>query len=378
MHDAVRWLPSQLPAMEAALASLVELNSYTGNPEGGRRVGRVLDGLFALPGLKVDVVTSERFADHRIYRSTGRPGAAPLALIGHLDTVFPPGHFEGYRVDGALRRGPGVLDMKGGLVVIAWALRAIAVTQGLASVPPLRLVIVADEEVGSPEGAPLIGRVVRGCSAALVFESGRANDAIVTRRMGTGTVTARAVGRAAHAGTAYWQGVNAIHALSRFIDRAQALASKAREVTVNVGLVSGGTAKNTVPATAQAELDLRFPSREAEAELWRALQGAALDTLPDATVELQRAPGRAPMEKVPGTDALLARYAACARANGLGAEEAALQGGGSDGNTTSALGVPTLDALGPRGRHFHTPDEYLEIDSLVPRTAALVDLLVST
>lgn len=376
MHDAAAWLREQLPAMEAALAALVEENSFTQNRSGSLRVAGLLEGLFTIPGLAGTRVGSERFGDHLVFRSAGRADAAPVALLGHLDTVFPPGRFEGYRVEGPLRRGPGVLDMKGGLVVIAWALKALADTVGLEALPPLRLVIVSDEEVGSPEGAPLIREVIAGCAAALVFESGRANDALVVERCGTGSATALATGIPAHAGNAYWDGANAIWALSRFVDRAQQLSTRQDGMTVNVGLVSGGTSKNTVPAAATAELDLRYPTKAHGAALWRALEGATTALgVPGAGVRLERGPGREPMERQPGTDALVDRYRRCAHAHGLGADEAPRQGGGSDGNTAAGLGIPTLDALGPRGRFFHTPDEYIEVDTLVSRAQALADFL---
>ena len=372
MVSAATWLRDQLPAMEAALAALVEQNSFTGNRLGGQRVVRLLEDVFAMPGLEGERIGSERFADHLVFRSTGREGVAPIALLGHLDTVFPPGTFEGYRVDGALRRGPGVLDMKGGLVVIAWALKAVAKFTGLSSIPSLRLVIVADEEVGSPEGAPLIRNVIAGSQAALVFESGRANDAIVTERKGTGSATALAKGKAAHAGNAYWEGENAIWSLSRFVDRAQQLSSRETGVTVNVGVISGGTSKNTVPADAKAELDLRFPTKALADALWTELHAATKDL----GVKVEQGPGRAPMEKQAGTQALVQRYAACAHAHGLGSDEAPRQGGGSDGNTAAAMGIPTIDALGPRGRFFHTPDEYLEVETLVSRAQALAAFLL--
>lgn len=371
MSAASEWLSEQLPAMEGALAALVDHNSFSGNREGGQRVVRLLEDVFAMPGLEATRIGSERFADHLVFRSTGRPGVAPVALIGHLDTVFPPGTFEGYRVDGALRRGPGVLDMKGGLVVIAWALKAIAMTGRLNALPPLTVVIVSDEEVGSPEGAPLIKHEVRGAQAALVFESGRANDAIVTERKGVGNLTAHARGKAAHAGNAYWEGENAIWKLARFVDRVQQLSDKATGVTVNVGLISGGSSKNTVPAEARAELDVRFPTAAAERAVRSALAAAAED------IRLESGTGRAPMEKQPGVEKLVSGYGACAHAHGLGRDEAPRQGGGSDGNTTSAMGIPTIDALGPRGKGFHTHDEYIEAATLVSRAQALADYLIS-
>lgn len=373
---AAQWLAGQLPAMEEALRGLVEVNSFTANPEGGREVGRRLAQVFDVPGLTHEVVKSERFADHHVFRSKGN-GGAPVALVGHLDTVFPPGVFEGYRVDGDKRRGPGVLDMKGGLVTIAWALKAIARTVGLDAVPPLRIVVVADEEVGSPEGAPLIREVIAGARACLVFESGRANDAIVVERKGTGNVTARAYGKAAHAGNNYWDGANAIWALSRFVDRAQALSSRDEGVTVNVGTFSGGTSKNTVPAEASCDLDLRFPTARARGALLEGLDAAAKDAPVAGTrVELEVKGGRLPMEKVAGTDALLAKYRAAAEAVGLTAVAAPRAGGGSDGNTAAAMGIATLDALGPRGQHFHTPDEYIDVGTLVPKAAAVARFLL--
>ncbi len=133
---------------------------------------------------------SERFADHLVFRSRPElPNRGAVALVGHLDTVFAPGTFEGYRADDTTARGPGVLDMKGGLVVMAFALRALAVTGGLDAVVPVRVVVVSDEEVGSPEGQGVIAAAISGSSACLVFEAGRVADAIITRRKGTGGMT---------------------------------------------------------------------------------------------------------------------------------------------------------------------------------------------
>ncbi|MGH7269151.1 MAG: M20/M25/M40 family metallo-hydrolase, partial [Polyangiaceae bacterium] len=251
--DAAAWLSDKEGAMQDALAPLVEVNSYTENAEGGRKVGTLLFDLFAIEGIDAVAHPSARFADHLVFRS--RPSLSnrdAVALIGHLDTVYPPGTFEGYRRDGALARGPGVLDMKGGLVVIAFALKALAATGGLDAVAPVRLVIVADEEIGSPEGQGVIAAAVTGSSACLVFEAGRVSDAIITRRCGTGAMTAVASGRAAHAGNAHAQGANAIWALARFTDAVQGLTEYGRGVTVNVGRVTGGQSQNTVPDHAEA------------------------------------------------------------------------------------------------------------------------------
>ncbi|MEW5742641.1 MAG: M20 family metallopeptidase [Myxococcota bacterium] len=377
MDEASQWLSHQLPAMEAALAALVDVNSFTGNRDGGRKVGELLVEVFRMPGLEAEVVDSARYAPHLVFRSAGRADAKPVGLLGHLDTVFPPGVFEGYRVDGERRRGPGVYDMKGGLVVVAWALKALAVTGGLGRVPPLRLVVVSDEEEGSPDGAGVIHRVLAGCGAALDFEPGRGNDAIVTQRSGTGSVRVQARGKAAHAGNAYWDGANAIWALSRFVDRAQQLSLKDTGVTVNVGLVKGGTARNTVPAEAEALVDVRAPTVATFEAVMTGLSDAAEDLgVPGVHLELERLTLRPPMERTAESLALCESYSDCARRHGLGGGEAPRQGGASDGNTTSAMGIPTIDALGPRGGGYHTPDEFIFVDTLVPRAAALADWLL--
>jgi glutamate carboxypeptidase len=377
MDDVAGWLAHQLPAMDAALAALVEVNSFTRNPEGGRRVGQLLIELFRMPGLEVEVVESRRYAPHLLFRSAGKAGSAPVALLGHLDTVFPPGVFEGYRVDGARRLGPGVFDMKSGLVVMAWALKAVAQAGGLARLPPLRVVVVSDEEEGSPESASLTRRVIAGSQACLVFEPGRPNDAIVTQRSGTGAVRALATGKAAHAGNAYWDGANAIWALARFVDRAQRLALKDTGVTVNVGTISGGTSRNTVPASAEAMLDVRAQTAVTFDAVLTGLEDAARELgVPGAHVSLERVAMREPMERTPESVALCASYAACARRHGLGGDEAPRQGGGSDGNTAAAIGIPTIDGLGPRGGGYHTSEEWLEVDTLVPRAAALAEWLL--
>jgi glutamate carboxypeptidase len=375
LQRAVSWIKSKAESMESALASLVEINSFTSNVEGGNRVGGMLRELFECGALHCEVQKSNAFADHLVFR-TEAPGK-PIALVGHLDTVFPPGTFEGYRRDGMLARGPGVLDMKGGLLVAGFALLALD-HAGLLAELPIRLVIVGDEEVGSPEGQRILANTAGDAACGLVFEAGRAGDAIVTRRKGTGSIVAVARGRAAHAGNLHHQGVNAIWALSRFVDRAQGLTQYDRGTTVNVGRIAGGSARNTVPDAARAEIDIRFTSREDGDALVAALAAAAVDagaSISGASIELSGGISRTPLARSPASEQLCAEYAACAVDSGLGGTEAPLVGGGSDANTLSALGIPCIDALGPRGSGFHTHEEQIEIATLVPKTEALARFL---
>jgi glutamate carboxypeptidase len=368
--------------LEEALRGLVEVNSFTQNREGGLEVGKRLRDLLALPGVEASPVASARYADHWVFRTAGDARLAPVALIGHLDTVFPPGKFEGYRVDGSLRRGPGVLDMKGGLVVVAFALRGLAEAYpgGLGALPPLRIVVVSDEEVGSPEGADVIRRTIGGSGAALVFESGRAHDAIITRRKGTGNVSVVGQGKAAHAGNAHAEGKNAIWAVARWVDAAQQLTDYERGVTVNVGTISGGIGKNTVPDHAEAHADIRYLTHaDGEALVQRLREAAerAAASVPGTRLELSGGTNRAPLERTPANVALMEEYAEAARASGLGAVEAGLIGGASDASTTSGMGIASIDGLGPRGKGFHTVDEQIEVETLVPKAEALARFLAS-
>ncbi len=377
--EATAWLSDKTRAMSESLAPLVEINSYTENPEGGRKVGALLRELLARDGVEAVVRPSERFADHLVFRSRPElPNRGAVALVGHLDTVFPPGTFEGYRADDATAHGPGVLDMKGGLVVMAFALRALAATGGLDAVVPVRVVVVSDEEVGSPEGQGVIAAAITGSSACLVFEAGRAADAIITRRKGTGGMTAIVHGRAAHAGNAHEDGANAIWAAARFVDAVQRLTDYERGVTVNVGRIAGGHSKNTVPDRVETQVDLRFRTRADGEQLALSIRRAADDAaagVPGTRIELLGGISRPSLERTEASARLCAEYAACARVHGLGGEEAPLIGGGSDASTAASLGIPAIDGLGPRGAGFHTKEERIDLASLVPKAQALARFL---
>jgi glutamate carboxypeptidase len=358
----------------------VRINSYTGNVAGANRVLGELAEAFALGGMTMERRAGDGCGDHGWWRTPAwddSPPARRVMLIGHHDTVFPPGTFELWERDGDRLRGPGVLDMKGGLAVIRTAVAALADAGALDRLP-LAVVSVADEETGSADSRPWLEERARGAGAALVFEAGRVTDQIVVERKGTGKVRAIARGKAAHAGNDLSAGVNAIWALARFIDQAQREGDPATGVTVNVGLVRGGTSANTVPAEADCELDFRFVRSADGLGLMEALDRIALAIAGESGAHFTIEGGvrRMPMSRTPAASRLAARYGEHARAEGLRDGEAPLQGGGSDGNTVSAVGVPAIDALGPRGRGFHTHDEHVEVSTFGPRTRALVRFLI--
>jgi glutamate carboxypeptidase len=359
--------------MERLLESLVMVSSHTLDKVGCDAVGALLQEALPLPAERVP---SGRFGDGLFFHAPTPGGRDGVVLVGHLDTVFPAEVWQGYHRDGNLGRGPGVVDMKGGLVVLTFALQALA-REGLLTPLPLTVALVCDEEVGSPESTPWLQERARGARCALVFEAGRVGDRVITARKGTGSLVAVAYGRAAHAGNHHRDGANAIRALGRFIDAAEALTDHAQGVTVNVGKIAGGVGKNTVPAQCRAEIDLRYVLPAQGTELLTGLRVlASLEHLPGTRVELQEGAGRAPLVATDASRALVERWGEGAREAGLGTGEAPLQGGGSDASTTASVGVPSVDGLGPRGAGFHTLDERVELDSLVPKAEALLRFLL--
>lgn len=375
LDDALAWLAAQRPAAERLLRALVEVPSYTQDRAGVARVADLVAPELEAAGLTVERIPGGELGPHLAFR--GPAAGPPVFLLGHLDTVFPPGTFEGFRVEGDLARGPGVFDMKGGVVVMLLGLAA-ARRAGLLARVPVAGLLVGDEEVGSPDSQPHIRRLAAGARAALCFESGRAGDLLVTARKGTASVKVTAHGVAAHAGNAHHEGRNAIWALARFVNLAQLLTDPARGVTVSVGTIRGGTAKNTVPDHAECEVDLRFLTAADGARLEEALAASAHAAAVEGTrLEVARQSWRDPLERTEASAALATTYGACQRASGLSAGEAALVGGGSDACTTGAMGLPSIDGLGPRGRAFHTRDEQADLASFLPKAQAFLRYLAT-
>lgn len=373
MSDAIGWLSGQRPAMEAFLERLVVQNSFTGNRHGVEAVANLAAGQLRALSFDVELRASQRFGPHVLF--SGKAAGAPVFLVGHTDTVYPPGTFETFRREGDRAVGPGGFDMKGGIVVMLFGLAAAKRAQLLERVP-LRGILVGDEEMGSPESQVLTRTHAAGADCALGFESGRPGDLLITRRKGVGSVKAEARGVAAHAGNEPEKGRSAIWSLARFIDRAQALASPEHGVIVNVGVVSGGTTKNTIPAQAQCEVDLRFERTEDGHALVQALEAIAAEVaIPGTSIEIVQGSWRDPLERTPASSALAKIYGECQRESGLGMGEAPQAGGGSDACTVGAMGIPTVDGLGPRGKAFHTSSEEVDLSSLVPKAMALLRFL---
>jgi glutamate carboxypeptidase len=297
-----------------------------------------------------------------------------VLLIGHMDTVFDPGTAaeRPYRTEGGRAFGPGVTDMKAGLLA---GLHAIGALQEAGERPALTFVANPDEEIGSPFSTRFIRELAPQHDAALVLECARENGDIVSARKGIADYHVTITGRAAHAGVEPERGRSAILEAAHQVVALHELNGRWPTVTVNAGVIQGGTRPNVVPERCELKVDLRAATRDvfdaAAAEFERI---AASPTVPDVRVELSRSAGHPPMEKTDASARLVALAVAIAGELGFPLRDAAT-GGASDANTTAALGVPTLDGLGPIGGDDHSVDEWLDLDSVVPRTALLAGLI---
>ena len=310
-----------------------------------------------------------------IGRLEGR-GGANLLLIGHMDTVFEEGTAaeRPFRIEGERALGPGVSDMKGGLLAGFFAAEVLQ-EAGLDRFGRLTFVCNPDEEIGSVFSGPVIRDLAAEADAALVLECARENGDIVSARKGVSEFRIQILGRAAHAGVNPDRGRSAILEAAHKTIALQRLHGVWPGVSVNVGIVSGGTRTNVVPERCVLELDVRSPQEETLRAVEAEIEAIASEhTVEDIQVRLAKESWHRPMEKRAGGAALVALTSAVAADLGFEVKDTAT-GGASDGNTTSAAGVPTLDGLGPIGGDAHAAEEWLDLSSVVPRVALLAGLI---
>jgi glutamate carboxypeptidase len=372
---ALAWLAEQQPAMEALLQRIVDIDSNSHDKAGVDAVGAALSAELQGDGISVQALAVEGFGDVLLAQVPGDAGK-PVLLLGHRDTVFPTGTTttRGYSRDAHLAYGPGVADMKGGLVLNCFALKAL---KRAGTLPyPVQVLYTGDEEIGSGSARAHIETAALAARAVLNTEPGRASGNVVSARKGGATLIIEVSGQAAHSGVNHADGASAIEALARKIVKLHALTDYAAGITTNVGLISGGTSSNTVAPAATAKLDVRFIELAQWAQLHTTIQAIVAETeLPGTSARLVEATTFLPMEARHSAH-LLQVYQRQATRLGFSVE-GEFTGGCADSGFTASLGVPTLCGLGPVGGKVHTEREYLELATLVPRAQALVATLLA-
>ena len=349
-------------AIVSLLRDLVEVESPTGHPgvrAVAERMAAELKELGADVRLDGDHVCAEL------------PGDGPrLLVLGHTDTVWRVGTLAEmpFRIDDGVAFGPGVYDMKGGLAILVSALHRAG--PGRRAV---RILLTADEEQGSRTARALLKDAAEGVDAAFVLEPALPGGGVKTARRGLGRFRLDVAGRAAHSGTGPQGGASAIEELARQVIRLHELNDEEHGISVNVGVIEGGTVANVVAAEASAQIDVRVTDAAAVARVEQVL--SALETsVPGTSLEVSGGWTRPPLERSEGSTRLFAAARRHGRALGLEIEEGS-SGGGSDGNLVGALGVPVLDGLGPLGGGAHACDEHVVVDSLAERAELLARLL---
>jgi glutamate carboxypeptidase len=373
------------PKIEAdeVLAGIVEWVSIESPSHDAKSVNKVVDhveGQFRDLGLKLERIPGRNgFGDILECKTTpamSQGEGKGILVLAHLDTVHPIGMIEKdlkIRREGDSIFGPGIYDMKAGGYIAYYALRHL-MRQSKKTKLPVTFLFIPEEEVGSPTSRARIEEAARGHKYALVMEPGRDGDRVVTSRKGVGRFTLTVKGAASHAGVRHQDGRSAIHEMAKQIMRIEAKTDYARGITCNVGLIQGGTGVNVVPAECKIDVDLRVPSQQLAEEMTHWF----LNLEPigqDVTLTVEGEMNRPPYQKDAGITSLFEKAQAIYREIGKELLDVPLTGGGSDGNFTAALGIPTLDGLGADGKGAHAAYEQIYYSSLVPRTYLCTRLL---
>ncbi|TNC28107.1 M20 family metallopeptidase [Amycolatopsis alkalitolerans] len=374
MKALLDWVTGHRGDMLADLRAYVELESPSSDKDS-------LNSTLAWLGSWLDERLGEPQRLHRVdggargdieVRDYPGRGEKPVLVLCHYDTVWPLGTLAEipFRIDGDRGTGPGIFDMKSGLVHAVWALKALSAA-GLER-PPIRLLLTGDEETGSMSSRPVIEAEAAGAAAALVLEAS-ADGAIKTARKGVGIFRVDATGIEAHAGLDPEKGCSAIDEIARVVLYLHALSDLGKGTTVNVGLLEGGTGTNVAAGKASAQLDVRVASQEEAERIDRALADLRPHD-PRATLTVSGGWNRPVMERTETTAGLYERARVLAAEVGLDLRECSV-GGASDGNFVAALGIPVLDGFGAVGDGAHARHEHISVTGMLERTALAAAVL---
>jgi len=364
--------------MVEAIRQMVEIESPSDNKLAVDRLGRWLAGKFEALGGHSKFHRTADFGDHLQVDFPGRDRRQPALLLGHFDTVYPMGTLASMpcREAGGRLHGPGTLDMKSGIAMMLYAIDAMR-DQGGTLPRALTVLLVSDEEVGSSSSRRITEELAKRSAVVFVLEpSYGLKGAVKTARKGVGEYLLKVSGKAAHAGLDFDKGHSAIRELARQIERVSKFTDRKRGLTVNVGVIEDGTRVNVVPSEAKASIDVRVVRAADAAGIGRKLR-ALKPVDKQCKLSVQGGLDRPPLERTAGVADLFGHASELAKRVGWKLEEAAV-GGGSDGNLTAALGIPTLDGLGGVGEGAHAPSESIIISELPKRTDLLAALIEST
>jgi len=370
-RERLRYCETQQASMVETIRKFVEIESPSDNKLAGDRMGAVLAGRFEAIGGHARVHRAEDYADILQINFPGRDKVKPVLLLGHFDTVYPLGTLANmpcHVSDGRLH-GPGVLDMKSGIALMLYAIEALKTWH--AGLPrPVTVLLVSDEEVGSSSSRKITEALARESAAVLVLEpAAGTRGAVKTARKGVGDYTLTVKGIAAHAGLDPGKGHSAILELARQITAVSKFNDLRRGLSVNPGVIRGGTRTNVIAAEAVVEIDVRIKNAKQAAALDRRFRRLRpVDK--HCKLSVDGGINRMPMERTAGVAALYKKAQAIAGQIDWKLEEAAV-GGGSDGNFTAGIGIPTLDGMGGVGEGAHAVHEHIVISEL-PRRALLL------
>jgi glutamate carboxypeptidase len=380
-HPDVARAGQCMPAFLDDLEAIVNIDSGTFTKAGVDRVGAYLRERFNAFGFSTSFDAQAEYGDHLIAARAGQnPDGPRLLLIGHMDTVFAEGESQsrpfalaqsqGHRI----ATGPGILDMKSGVLMGMYALHQLIET-GQDGYARVTFVCNSDEEVGSPSSRPLIQELAKQSDVALVLEPGRTEGTVVSSRRGCGQYRVEAHGLAAHAGVEPQRGRNAILELSYQVQKMQALNGTVPGTTLSVGVIRGGERTNVVPDYACFDMDVRASSQEALRALEAAMRRVATQRhLQGTRITLSGSMLCQPFECTPASERLVRLAKEAGRDLGIQIQDGG-SGGASDANTTAAMGIPTLDGLGAGGGLAHNPGEYIELEFLPKRIALIMGLI---
>jgi glutamate carboxypeptidase len=374
------WIASQKTAMIELLRDAVNIDSGSYDKGGVDAVGARFEQHFAEHGIEVWREPHDVFGD-AVHALVAKPGSneKPILLMGHRDTVFPKGEVarRPFTIEGNRAHGPGVADMKAGLVINVFVAAAF---QKFGGAPcPIKLLLTADEEIGSPSSRPVIEREGRAARAVYNSEPGRPTGNVVTGRKGGVFMRFEIAGKAAHSGGNFAQGISAIGELAHKIVRIHALTDMAKGITLNVGLVSGGQSVNTTAPHAEGQIDMRYIDPADRATTLKAIETIiATSTVPGTTAKLHINGEFLPVVQNETSKILFDAYRAAAKDAGLPDISGEFAGGCADSGFTASVGAPTICAVGPVGGNAHTAQEYLDLDSIVPRAQALALAILRT